>query len=247
MTNRTFFDHLPNIYPVGEDDLWRVIGDTTQRAFDRSSAEAQAAIDANYLEQAEDELLTEYGRRFQTIGKRRGRGEEEYRRFLRGIVIAYQGRGRKQDIRSAVAAGLLVDNSTYEEGGPIEFTPHPETLEYELTIHDHAWASHPPELVPELAEYADASVVELRTPVEYRHRKDPVRYGNGGRQARQTRAVSPAVYGSGDRIIQTSRYGGFGAGRFDGQDKFGAGEFGDDERGGSQYGDLEYGQGTYGE
>jgi hypothetical protein len=133
---------------------------------------------------ADDEFLTALGLRFKTIGKRRGRGEEDYRQFLRSIVVGFQSRGRKSDLRETIASGLLVNDEPFsysgETDGAVELVGHSASFEYDVIIHDHAWNTHSGGLVGRLAEYADAMQAQPRR-IEYRGRSDRLRVGGGTR------------------------------------------------------------------
>jgi hypothetical protein len=176
---KTVADELAKALPPLQDALdpsrhyLGVIVRGAQQTWDQVSKEAEADKNQKFIGHAEDEHLTEWGTRYKTLGKHRGRGEETYRRYLEGLPVAYSGEGRAQDIRAAIASGLLTqdaphpydphyDSEKHGDGGAIQLTSYPETLQYDVTVHDHAWASHPGGLVRELAEYADALVVEMR-------------------------------------------------------------------------------------
>lgn len=117
------------------------------------------SIDAKSVETAQGRELDLLGMQFGEIGRRRRRGDDEYRRFLRSVVSAYGGRGTKDDIKFAVAAatgGEPDDVTIIEDTDGLGFEVHLEDFG-DITI---------TESLRELAEIASPSGVNLlRHPV----------------------------------------------------------------------------------
>jgi hypothetical protein len=192
----------------------------------------QIAI-SHRIDLASGTTLDRIGTFFGTLGRRRGRGDDEYRRFLQSIVDTFRGRGTKDGIKFAVSAGVGADDP--DEILIDEFF---DALEYQLTITN--WASHSGIDVRYLADLADPSVVKLREPLQYYYRGDAIGLLEGRRRV-ESRTLGGDSIGlvEGEISVETDDRG-----RFDGLDEFGDGdEFGPD----TDYGEDGFGEDVYGE
>lgn len=68
-----------------------------------------SAIDSKYLEDAEGLHLDLIGAQYGELGARRGRDDEEYREFLRGITDSFSGTGIVDDIEFIAQAVLRLE------------------------------------------------------------------------------------------------------------------------------------------
>lgn len=122
---------------------------------DNIESDINAVIQAAQVENAPNEDLERVGAIFGSIGKRGGRNEDEYRRFLKSIVQAFKGRGTKPGMRNAIAAGIGADS---DEITIIEDT---DNTGYEIEIASTVDTDAIGEVVNDMAELADPSGVKL--------------------------------------------------------------------------------------
>lgn len=113
----------------------------------------QEVINNKFVDSASGEALDELGKLFgPTIGKRRGRSDQQYRIYLKSIVQSFVSRGTVNGIKLAISAATEVplDDIVINE----DF----EDVEYEVQVQ----ASTPVtvELLEEVAEIADPSGVD---------------------------------------------------------------------------------------
>lgn len=114
------------------------------------------SISANFINQAEGQELDEIGKLFGELGKRRGRGDEEYRVNLKSIVQSFNGRGTVDGIKFAVASGLGVSTDSITVNEDFENTS------YRVEIRDFGDLKETNlSTINELVELADPSGVEL--------------------------------------------------------------------------------------
>lgn len=125
-----------------------------QAFFDTLDEEILASIASGQVDHAVGTDLNEVGAIFGKLGKRRGRGDTSYTRFLKSVVNAYEGNGTLGAIRFAVATVLLSDEETVH----IEEFYH--DLEYTIRVTE--WADHVIGEVWNLADIADPSTVKQR-------------------------------------------------------------------------------------
>jgi len=78
--------------------------DVSQDEIDTVEDRIDKAIKAKFVDQATTKQLDELGDLFGDIGKRRGRNNTEYRRFLKSTVDSVTSRGTREGIKLAVAA-----------------------------------------------------------------------------------------------------------------------------------------------
>lgn len=216
MIEKPFIELFPKPLPRDHDTLFRQWTEAHQDAGDVRAEDLERVSTTNRILEAQGADLNRIGEQFGRIGKRQGRGDEQYRSFLLSIVPSFQGRGTPSGLSFAVGAGVQA------RADEIEIVEHFDDLEYSLVIHD--WIAHEPSTVEDLADLADPSGVKLRTPVKYQY--DTASFGlELGSFAREAAITSPTgKYGidAGDTevIVQGE---GYGAGYFDGQDPFGDG------------------------
>ena len=117
------------------------------------------AVMSHQVAHADRQGLNKIGSLFGAVGARRGRDNDTYREFLRGIQQSFRGRGTVPGIKFAVSAGIRSDptNITVDEDYA--------DIGYSLTIDD--WRSHRVTSIEQLADLADASGAEHQTPVTY--------------------------------------------------------------------------------
>ena len=200
-------------FPQYPDSHIQQLAQAFSDTYDTIGDDLQTVLASHRITEASGEDLNRIGRMFGTLGRRRQRGDGEYRRYLMSLVRTFQGRGTSNGIKFAVSAGVgadYVDDVAVEE--------HPEALEYSLRI--SGWASHSGVDVRHLADLADPSGVALREPLIYEYSGDSVGAATGKRQV--VRTPEPGVVGAVVSDLQVEQVSvGFGSGRFDGLDAFG--------------------------
>lgn len=103
--------------------------------------------------ETEDEL-SRIGALFGELGRQRGRGKEEYRQFLKGIVESFDGRGTVPGLKFAIAAGVGTDPSN------VTVIEDFQNLEYTVQL-DNVNTSLVTSAINDLADLADPSCVKL--------------------------------------------------------------------------------------
>lgn len=206
-----------------------------QDHLDSLAAEIAKVKQARSIDFATGVELDLHGATWGRLGRRRGRGDGEYRQFLKTLDAAFSGIGRQQDIETAVAAVAVVDSEfvhspEYRHGiettdGPGSTLDRPLTndegtaayggapLEYGLRLFD--WGAHPPGGVRDLADLADPAAIALRDPVEYwGDDSSGLTLGGGQATVSRTTTATPIVLGGGDGRWQKVQEG-LGAGTLD--------------------------------
>lgn len=239
MIEKPFFEQFPRPLPRDPDSLFRGWVEAHQDSFNEFDRSLEEIAITHRITEATGTDLDRVGEQFGRIGRRRGRGDEEYRAFLLSIVPSFQGRGTVSGLKFAVGAGVLADaDEVYIE----EFF---DENEYSVEVGD--WIAHDVTTIHELAELADPSGVALRTPIKYRYERSG--FGLSGRNTQRKQAITSPPAGLGINASDTTvsyRTGGFGTGRFDGKDPFGSTATTSDSEGGST-GTSSYGEASYGD
>jgi len=114
----------------------------------------QRSIDDRFVDRATGTELEEIGSLFGSLGERRGRDDNEYRLYLKSLVQSFSGRGRKDDLKFAVASAFGSGSASFR------IEENFEEVEYTIELDD--WPPHKVGTLVELLELADPSGVELR-------------------------------------------------------------------------------------
>lgn len=114
-------------------------------------------FDTKSINLAVGDELDRLGATFGEIGSRRGRGDEEYRSFLRSVVHAFNANGTAWDIQFAVAAALRGDPEN------VVVTEDTELVGFEVDIKELGESAMTSSL-NELIELASPSGVKLLSP-----------------------------------------------------------------------------------
>ena len=243
MIEQPFHSYLPFPLPRDPDATVRRWADAHQDLFSTYDRDIERIRSSYRITEATGDDLDEIGERFGRIGVRRGRGDEEYRQLLMSIDSAFSGRGTPRGVRFAVGAGVRADPDD-----EVAITEHFDDLAYSLAIEN--WIGHRVSTVHELADLADPSGVNLRTPIIYDSPAIATGY-NADDTVSGTVVTSPdanAAFSAGNTQTSIERAGA-GAGRFDGLDEFGEGEElgGGADDGVNSYGQASYSEFSYGE
>lgn len=225
MIEKPFFEQFPKPLPRDPQDVTRQwIEAHADDLATYDEALEQIAISQDILK-AEGRALDEIGKDFGVIGRRRGRGDDEYRAHLLSIANAFEGRGTDSGMRYAIGAGIQA------RPDEVEITEYVDHHAYSVTVHD--WISHKTSTIDMLADLADPSGVELYNPgegEEVAYEYGPLKAGAGFDEAYRDAIISSPDLGAGagfGEATASAAKPGFGAGRFDGADPFGdAGGFG---------------------
>lgn len=154
-------DYFPDIFQRKEADgslsvLTRYVNahEAEVRKFD---AKLSYTILSRQVDHASGDDLDRIGAKFGELGKRRGRNDDEYRSYLKGIVQSFRGRGTKPGMKFAIssAVGTDTDNIVIDE----DFQNN--SYDVRITDTDVGFLSS---VVNTVAELADPSGVELANP-----------------------------------------------------------------------------------
>lgn len=127
--------------------------DAHEDSLDSVEEALQEVINNKFVDQSSGEALDELGKLFgPTIGKRRGRNDQQYRIYLKSIVQSFVSRGTVNGIK------LAISTATEVPFDDIVINENFEDVEYEVQIQ----AATPVivELLEEVAEIADPSGVD---------------------------------------------------------------------------------------
>lgn len=131
--------------------------DSHEEELDRVEDAVQEVINNKFVQSASGDNLDRLGRLFgPTIGKRRGRSDEQYRIYLKSIVQSFVSRGTVNGIKLAISAATDVPLDD------IEINEDFENVEYEVSVIPNTPVTV--SLLEEVAEIADPSGVnQIRT------------------------------------------------------------------------------------
>jgi len=124
---------------------------------DDVSDRVDTSIESRQVDGASGDDLDRIGALFGKLGKRRGRNDQDYRQFLTSIVQSFRGRGTKQGMKFAIAAGIGTDPSN------VTITEDYQNVGYEISLSD-VNTDFVTAVVEDMAQLADPSGVELLTP-----------------------------------------------------------------------------------
>jgi hypothetical protein len=161
MAGETLAQRLPDALPSYDDETdfagWLAAHQDEIDALDEDLTAVQESLQ---VANATGEDLDLLGADFGILGRRRGRNDEAYRQYLTSLTQAYSGRGTPPGVRTAVAAGLVVDEADVRLRE--DFTNNA----YEIELRE--WTAHRTGAVHELADLADPVAVERVDPLYYR-------------------------------------------------------------------------------
>lgn len=239
MIEQSFFNQFPRPLPRDPDSTFRKWVAAHQDEFDAYDQDLGAVIASHRIMEAEGDALDEIGEHVGgLLGRRRGRGDEEYRQFLMSIVNSFAGRGTPRGMSFAIGSGV--------RAGPEDITviEHYGDLAYSIVVGQ--WISHRVSTIHELADLSDPSGVGMKNPVTYAYDETAVGASADNVVAGTVISIPDGNIGINvsDVAVTISRAGA-GAGRFDGMDEFGEGVAVGGP--GVDDGTDSYGQSSYGE
>jgi len=150
-----FEESWPRILPArdGSTNVGKWV-DAHQVELDVVDADIDEVVDSHQILNAPGEDLDRLGGFFGELGKRRNRSDSEYRQALLALYSAVISTGRAKDVREAIAAATLVQESA------VSAPENTQELEYDIVVED--WdREHRIQQVENAADLADASVVVL--------------------------------------------------------------------------------------
>lgn len=147
------YKYLPDFLEEGDDSTMLKFLAAHGEEVEEFEDELNGVRFSRQVEHAEGNELDELGRLFGTIGRRRGRDDDEYRKYIKSIVPVFSGRGTHESVRRAISAALSMpmEDFTIEENTT--------TVSYAIYVHD--WTNHDLQGLREIAQIADPSGVEL--------------------------------------------------------------------------------------
>lgn len=201
-------------FPQPADSNIQQFAQTFERLFDEVGFEMAEVTKSRFLWDAEPDEVAHIGARYGTLGRRRGRGIGEYRRYVSSLREAFRGRGTEQGLSFAVSAGAGADSTD-----DVEVIDRTETTEYTLRL--HSWSMHSSQDLRNLAEMADPAAVELQEPVEYEPETDSVGFEDAPVEIERTPPADSVGFRDGDIEVISHDYDRFdGSAAFDGEDTF---------------------------
>jgi hypothetical protein len=152
-------ERLPEVLPVFRESRLAAIVEAIETQIDELRGDTESVADSLAVETAAGESLDQIGADFGLIGRRRGRTDVAYRRFIQSLVPAFEGRGTENDVRIAVAAAVAAD------AGQIDLREIFSAREYQVELFD--WTAHQTGTVHELADLSDPVAVDRVDPLYY--------------------------------------------------------------------------------
>ena len=161
-------DEIPLGYPVAADSNLRRFLSAPQSQFDSLTLTIRQTKRDLQLPYASGESLDTLGWSKGILGKRRGRGDSEFRHFLQALPNAFGGKHRKKDIRKSISAAVVAD-----EDSDVVLSEDVTTIAYSVTL--ESWQGHSTANIDFHADYADAPVVARTGAIEYERGTTPPR------------------------------------------------------------------------
>jgi len=163
IVDERIIDYFPQIFKVedeeGNPSVFANFINAHESEIKKFDADLDYVLQSRHVDEAHSSDLEKIGSKFGELGKRRGRSDEEYRAYLKGIVQSFRGRGTKPGLKFAIgsAVGTDPENVIIDE----DF----QNNEYGVRI-DDTDVGFLSSVVDDVAELADPSGVELSsTPV----------------------------------------------------------------------------------
>jgi len=140
-----------------ESIISRYIG-SVEAELDTSSQNIDEIVNSKFVNQAQGVELDQLGSLFGVLGERNGRGDEKYRGYLKAIVQSFSSRGKRSDIKDAIAASLSgPTEETRITSDDVIIVEDFETTSYTIVLTD--WTNHRISTLYEIAEIVDPSGV----------------------------------------------------------------------------------------
>lgn len=150
---RSITEYFPEIHPTeGTSVLARYI-EAHDEASDLNEATLEEIRESHYVDLATGDELDEIGKMFGQLGRRSGRSDSQYRGYLKSLVDAFSGVGRKQDIINAVSPSIGIPESN------LSIDEYFQDNEYQIVAVD--WPAHDSGDVEFVADLADPSGVDF--------------------------------------------------------------------------------------
>ena len=213
--HKDVIDFYPPPLPRDTRSNFRQWVEAHQDEYNKRDFDLENILESHRITEADDDALDRIGAMFGPLGKRRRRGDNEYRRYLMGLSDTFSGRGTNHAIRFAVASGIFADTDQ------INIEENTTSLTYSLSIED--WEPHSTRTVDDLSQLADPSVVERVPPICYLREGGGVGASADDMTQGVTVTLPKISVGVRQHHIEhrTDYDDGFGAGQFDGSDEFG--------------------------
>lgn len=149
-------ERLPFLFPKNEGEFkgWVEAHDSEVESLQNDIDQLKKSLQ---IDQATGGNLDRIGERYGIFGRRKGRNDDEYRQYLKSLITAYGGKGRKKDVRFALKATLAITDSD------INIIEDEANNEYEIEI--KSWDPHVSDVVEQAAEISDPAAVPLVDPI----------------------------------------------------------------------------------
>lgn len=147
-------EQFPEILPREPSSKFRKYIDVHQDELDKFEYNVEQALMTHRVDEAHGRDLDRIGRLYGDVGRRRGRSDENYRSYLKGVVTAFSGRGTRPGMKNGISAAFDLDKEN------VEIVEDFENNQYDLVITN--WGYHNSRNLAEIAEIVDPSGVKLR-------------------------------------------------------------------------------------
>lgn len=162
---------FPEILPREPGSVFRRFVEAHEEELEEYEDEIKSIKVSRQVDEATGDDLDRIGKLFGDVGRRLGRDDDGYRKYLKSVVQAFSGRGTDLAMRRAFAAALDVDVDD------VELIEDTTNVEYEVLLHD--WSDHRVSTIYDIAEIVDPSGVA----------QSNLRYNNLGDEAGASDAV----------------------------------------------------------
>jgi len=162
---RELIERFPSITPRESDSVIARFLDAFSTEADDFGDDLDTIRESRFVDVASGSELDEIGKRYGALGKRNGRADSAYRRYLKSIVQVFRFRGTVPGIIAATAAGLgirerYVDVYEHFNDPESEIATPKERREYTITLSE--WTPHRVSTIEQLANLSDSSLSDLR-------------------------------------------------------------------------------------
>lgn len=148
-------ENFPDMLPREADSKFRKYLDAHQDELDKFEENIEQALMTHRVNEATGRDLDRIGRLYGDVGSRRGRSDENYRSYLRGVVKAFSGRGTRPGMKDGISAAFDLNRED------VEIEEYFDDNEYDVIISN--WGYHNSRNLAEIAQIVDPSGVKLRT------------------------------------------------------------------------------------
>lgn len=150
---QSILERLPEVLPREADSIIRRYVEAYDAEIEEGyESEIESIKVSRQVDRASGQDLDRIGKLFGSVGRRRGRDDNSYKRFLKSVVQAFSGRGTDLSMRRALAAALDIDVDD------VQIVEDTDNVEYVVVLSD--WSAHSTNTIYEIADTVDPSGVD---------------------------------------------------------------------------------------